>query len=169
MVKNLYRKLKLIFRKPKLGEFWSIDRAGKTETFRIIKKIDTGGNFYYLYSYTFKFDSGWTWEGPISQAGPIYLARNNSLEYGLDAVSKLPPKPNPEAIPIPKQGEIWMLDGYSLLVGQVEYPYISLYDQKEHKQWAGHIKDAGDIYKVEDTWLMKEVQKQAKTLEEFIR
>lgn len=92
MVKNLYRKLKLIFRKPKMGEFWSIDRKGKPEIFEVTSRFITGeGNDYEIY-YKFKFGSGWTWEGPISQAGPIYLARNNSLEYGLNVVSELPPK-----------------------------------------------------------------------------
>lgn len=100
MVKNLYRKFKLIFRKPKVGEFWSIDRAGKTETFVVTKKVDKSHNMLRTdYHYTFKFYDSWTWDGPISQAGPIYLARNNSLEFGLSMITH--PKPDPGTIPTP--------------------------------------------------------------------
>lgn len=74
-----------------------------------------------------------------------------------------------EILPRPKQGEVWALNGHHLLVGQVEYPYLALYNVVRQDCWYGHIKDAGDIYKVEDTWLMKEVHKQTKTLEEFVQ
>lgn len=72
-------------------------------------------------------------------------------------------------LPRPKQGEVWALNGYEFLVGQVDYPYLTLYNVVRQENWAGHIKDAGDIYKVEETWLMKEVRKETKTLEEFIQ
>lgn len=91
-MKNLLRKFKLLFRKPRVGEFWSIDRKGTPVLFEVIKKHSKGNNEDYEIHYIFKFSDGWTWEGPIGQAGPIYLARNNSLEFGLDAISKLPPQ-----------------------------------------------------------------------------
>lgn len=86
-----------------------------------------------------------------------------------DSKGNLIPDEFYKILPRPKQGEVWALDGYPLLVGQVEYPYIALYSRAKQKYWYGHIKDAGDIYKVEETWLMKEVQKQTKTLDEFMR
>ena len=62
----MLKRFKLLFRKPKVGELWSLNQSGMLFTFRV-----TG---YENEEYTFKC-LGIEWTGKLCHAGAIYPAK----------------------------------------------------------------------------------------------
>lgn len=77
-MKNLLRRIKLLFRKPKAGEIWALDSKSGTTKFIVNEVYEAYGD--YCVSLTLLGISH-SWEGPIKYAGPIYIIKDNNPKW----------------------------------------------------------------------------------------
>lgn len=103
----------------------------------------------------------------LSRRKLIYQAPTQLPMKGLQAFNAL--SEEVYRSPFPKVGETWALNGKSFLIQQADFPFLGLYLHEKDDIWYGHIDAAGAIYKIKETWIVEQVHKQTKTLEEFIQ